>query len=132
MPLITGLRRQRQVDLCEFKSSLVYIESSRTTRATHRIPVLQNKTTNIQKEWPLEAHVIECLVTREWNSLRGLEGLGGFVGGSVLLGVGVGVGWRFLKPRLTPVSVFVYGSGYVISCYFSCTMSACVPPYSLP
>jgi hypothetical protein len=34
MPLITALRRQRQVELCEFKASLVYIVSSRPTRAT--------------------------------------------------------------------------------------------------
>ena len=34
MPLVPAFRRQRQVDLCEFKTSLVYIESSRTARAT--------------------------------------------------------------------------------------------------
>ena len=33
-PLSPALRRQRQVDLCEFKASLVYIVSSRTTKAT--------------------------------------------------------------------------------------------------
>lgn len=27
--------------------------------------------------WPTWAHTFECLVTREWNSLRWLEGLGG-------------------------------------------------------
>jgi hypothetical protein len=31
-----AFRRQRQTDLCEFKTSLVYIVSSRTTRATQR------------------------------------------------------------------------------------------------
>ena len=32
MPLIPALRRQRQTDLCEFKTSLVYKEISRTAR----------------------------------------------------------------------------------------------------
>jgi hypothetical protein len=31
--------RQRHVDLCEFEASLVYRVSSRTARATTRIPV---------------------------------------------------------------------------------------------
>ena len=39
MPLIPALRRQRQVDLCEFEASLVYRVSSRTARATQRNPV---------------------------------------------------------------------------------------------
>ena len=34
MPLVSILRRQKQVDLCEFETSLVYIVSSRTARAT--------------------------------------------------------------------------------------------------
>ena len=36
MPLILALGRQRQVDLCEFKASLVYRVSSRTAGATGR------------------------------------------------------------------------------------------------
>jgi hypothetical protein len=36
MPLISVLRRQRQVDLCEFEASLVYRLSSRTARATQK------------------------------------------------------------------------------------------------
>jgi hypothetical protein len=32
MPLIPALRREKQTDLCEFKVSLVYRASSRTTR----------------------------------------------------------------------------------------------------
>jgi hypothetical protein len=32
--------RQRQVDLCELKASLIYRASSRTARATQRNPVL--------------------------------------------------------------------------------------------
>ena len=44
MPLIPALGRQRQVDLCEFKASLVYRASSRTARAvTQRNPVSKNK-----------------------------------------------------------------------------------------
>ena len=49
MPLIPTLRRQRQVNLCEFESSLVYIDSSRIARAIYiyieRDPVskFQNK-----------------------------------------------------------------------------------------
>jgi hypothetical protein len=34
--VIPGLRRQRQVDLCEFEASLVYRVSSRAARATWR------------------------------------------------------------------------------------------------
>ena len=37
--LIPAFRRQRQVDLCEFKANLVYIVSSRTAGATQRNPV---------------------------------------------------------------------------------------------
>jgi hypothetical protein len=36
MPLILVFRIQIQEVLCEFKTSLVYRESSRTARATHR------------------------------------------------------------------------------------------------
>ena len=47
MHLISALGRQRQVDLCEFKSSLVYKASSRIARATQRNPVSKiNKQTN--------------------------------------------------------------------------------------
>ena len=41
IPLIPALGRQRQVDLCEFKASLVYRVVSRTARATQRNPVLE-------------------------------------------------------------------------------------------
>ena len=34
MPLIAALKKQRQVDLYEFKASLVYISNSRTPGAT--------------------------------------------------------------------------------------------------
>jgi hypothetical protein len=42
--LILALRRQRQVDLWEFETCLVYRLSSRTARATQRNPVSKNKT----------------------------------------------------------------------------------------
>jgi hypothetical protein len=44
--LIPALERQRQVDLCELKASLVYRVSSRIAKATQRNPVLKNKQTN--------------------------------------------------------------------------------------
>jgi hypothetical protein len=43
VPLIPALKRHRQVNLCEFKDSLVYRGSSRTTRATQRNPVSEKK-----------------------------------------------------------------------------------------
>jgi hypothetical protein len=36
MPVLSALRGQRQVDLCEFKTSLVYRESSKPAKTTHR------------------------------------------------------------------------------------------------
>ena len=36
LPLIPGLRRLRQVDLCEFGASLVNLARSRSTRAVYR------------------------------------------------------------------------------------------------
>ena len=41
-PLIPVLGRQRQTDLSEFKASLIYRVSSRTSKATQRNPVLKN------------------------------------------------------------------------------------------
>jgi hypothetical protein len=41
-PLIPALRRQKQADLCEFKTTMDYEASSRTVRATQRNPVLKN------------------------------------------------------------------------------------------
>jgi hypothetical protein len=44
MTVIPKLRRQRQVDLCKFKASLVYRASSRIAKAViQRNPVLKNK-----------------------------------------------------------------------------------------
>lgn len=40
--LISALRGQRKVNLCELKSNLVYSESSRTAKATQRNSVLKN------------------------------------------------------------------------------------------
>ena len=42
-PLIPKLKRQRQVDLCEFEASLVYKSSSRTARATQGNSVSEKK-----------------------------------------------------------------------------------------
>jgi hypothetical protein len=42
-PLIPVLRKQRQEDLCEFETSLVYKASSKTSRATQKSPVSKNK-----------------------------------------------------------------------------------------
>jgi hypothetical protein len=44
---IPALRMQRQVNLCEFKASLVYRESSKIARATQRNPI--SKKTNKKK-----------------------------------------------------------------------------------
>jgi hypothetical protein len=59
MSLIPALGRQRQVNLCEFKVSLVYRACSRTGRAIQRNPVSQkqrlkqtNKQTNKQTHKP--------------------------------------------------------------------------------
>ena len=41
MLLIPALGRQRQAELYEFKASLVYRASFRTTKATQRNPVLK-------------------------------------------------------------------------------------------
>ena len=47
MFLILALGSQRQVDLCEFEASLVYIESSRTARTIiQRNPILKTKQQN--------------------------------------------------------------------------------------
>jgi hypothetical protein len=48
LPIIPALKRQRQVDLCEFKTSLVYRASSRTARVTQRNPVSKNKNPNLK------------------------------------------------------------------------------------
>jgi hypothetical protein len=49
MPLILALRRQRVVDLCEFKASQVYMVSFRTAKQKH--PVLKQRlTTNKQNK----------------------------------------------------------------------------------
>jgi hypothetical protein len=40
---ISGLRRQREEELCEFEASLVYIVSSRASRPTQRNPVPKTK-----------------------------------------------------------------------------------------
>ena len=44
MPLILALRRQRQADLLEFKTSLVYKENARRGTKLQRNPVSKTKT----------------------------------------------------------------------------------------
>ena len=46
MPLTPALRRQRQADLCEFKTSLVYKVSFRTGPKTTEKPCLGGKKEN--------------------------------------------------------------------------------------
>jgi hypothetical protein len=40
---LSSQQRQRQADLCEFETSLIYRMSSRTARATQRNPVSRKK-----------------------------------------------------------------------------------------
>ena len=58
MPLIPALGRKRQVDLCEFKDSLVYRVSSRTARDTQRNLVLKKtkQNNNNQKKKDMETY----------------------------------------------------------------------------
>ena len=42
MPLIPVFKKERQVDFCEFETSLIYRVSSRTARATEK-PCLKKK-----------------------------------------------------------------------------------------
>jgi hypothetical protein len=48
MPLTPALRRQTQAGVCELEASLVYRESSRTSKATQRNPVSKKTKTNKQ------------------------------------------------------------------------------------
>ena len=64
IPLIPGLGRQRQADLCEFKASLGNKASSETTRAvTQRNPVSKNR----------QAKIIKIVQVSSWG-LSGEEG----------------------------------------------------------
>lgn len=49
MPLIPAIERQRQVDVCEFKASLLYRASSWIVRATQRYPVWRKNKTKTAK-----------------------------------------------------------------------------------
>ena len=49
-PLFPGLGRQRQEDLCEFGSSLVYrVSSGKTKAVTQRSPISKSKQTKTRK-----------------------------------------------------------------------------------
>ena len=50
-----ALRRQRQVDLYEFKTSLVYRASSKTAMAAQRNPVLKTKTNQTKQKQKLKS-----------------------------------------------------------------------------
>ena len=52
MPLILALGRQKQVDFYESEARLVYRESSRPARATHR-KIVSNKETNKETNKPI-------------------------------------------------------------------------------
>ena len=72
-PLILALGLQRQADLCEFKASLIYKVSFRTTRAIkQRNPVLkqQNKTKQNQTKRKIVAmttFLMFCLALFEFK-----------------------------------------------------------------
>jgi hypothetical protein len=52
MPLISELERQRQVNLCKFKASLVNIAGSRTASVLIREPVSKNHHQQQQQKKP--------------------------------------------------------------------------------
>lgn len=65
MLLMAARGRQRQVDLCEFKDSLVYTESSLVAKATRRKPVSKkNKTKQKQKPKKKNLWQIKYLVVK--------------------------------------------------------------------
>jgi hypothetical protein len=62
VPLIPAVRRQRQVDVCEFEASLVYRVSSRTARATERNPVLKKKQNQTRTKQKLKCSTAQGMV----------------------------------------------------------------------
>ena len=70
-PLIPKLKRQRQVDLCEFEASLVYKSSSRTARATQGNSVSEKK--KRKKEREREKEKERKKRKKKKNSSRGVE-----------------------------------------------------------
>jgi hypothetical protein len=63
----SALRRQRWEELYEFEASLVYIESSRTTRATQRYPVSNNQ---INKHTHTKAQIKTNKQTNKQNNFQ--------------------------------------------------------------
>ena len=61
MPVIPAHRRQRQVDLCEFQSSLVYRVSSRADRTTQRNPILKIQKTKNKTKHPPNIYTYICI-----------------------------------------------------------------------
>ncbi|KAL6087513.1 hypothetical protein STEG23_022166, partial [Scotinomys teguina] len=78
-PLIPALRRQRQMDLCEFKASLVYRARSRTAYNEGEEMVCTDKCTGVQQdgealglEW--QPHTVKVRVGVKVGVLVGVEG----------------------------------------------------------
>ena len=64
MVLIPEIRRQRQIDLCEFEASLVYKSTPRIARTvTQRNPVLKKQTTKKVKQNPVFSVSVALQVT---------------------------------------------------------------------
>ena len=92
MPSIPALGRQRQVDLSEFKTSLVYTESSRTgSKTTQTYPALKNKnkSRNICIRLLVFPHIPFLVVIAHYTQVCKLLSLGEAIGtrckGSVFL-----------------------------------------------
>ena len=66
MPLILALRRQKQADIYKFEASLVYKESSRTTRAvTQRNHALKNQANKKESKSVRKAAMGQALLLLE-------------------------------------------------------------------
>ena len=70
MVLIPEIRRQRQIDLCEFEASLVYKSTPRIARTvTQRNPVSEKQTTKKVKQNPVFSVSVALQVTGHWPSV---------------------------------------------------------------
>lgn len=54
-PLVTALKRQKQLDLCEFQASLVYIAKSQASQGYIMTPHFKNKPINKQENFMQKA-----------------------------------------------------------------------------
>ena len=64
IPLIPALGRQRQLDLSEFKASLVHRVSSRTVKATQRNPILKNERERERKKERERTNLLSVQIER--------------------------------------------------------------------